>query len=106
MKAIEIARTANESISNNTKLLADLNDTTNQSSVILDGAIRQQQLMDELLAEVNNAKTVADAAVAAAEHTLGEADSTLATLKGMLPVVGTYLTSASNRCSRPRPFDL
>lgn len=62
-----------------------LNDTINQRSEaegLLDSGIKNQQKVDELLAEVDVARTLAREAVARAEKTLAEANETLQILLG------------------------
>ncbi|XP_011419247.3 laminin subunit gamma-1 [Magallana gigas] len=80
--AADIKKEAQRLMQENAKLL---NDTINQRSEaegLLDSGIKNQQKVDELLAEVDVARTLAREAVARAEKTLAEANETLQILLG------------------------
>ena len=55
---------------------------TNASRLALKGARGQQTVTDDLLAAVNQSRSVADDAISDAERTLTEAEETLKTLRG------------------------
>nr|CAD7454512.1 unnamed protein product [Timema tahoe] len=64
------------------EILANLDDQLDQSEDLLARGMEQQQLVDELLADVDAANSKADKAVQLGDKTLQEAQETLRTLQG------------------------
>jgi len=62
--------------------MESLTNMTNASRLALKGARGQQTVTDDLLAAVNQSRSVADDAISDAERTLTEAEETLKTLRG------------------------
>ena len=90
-QAANIKDEAEALISQHESLLVDVERQKFEATTLLDRGYRQQQIADELLADVDAARDMARKAVAKAEDTLREANETLQTLRGEVARVLPFL---------------